>query len=134
MKFYTKLALMIPIGAVLLLAVVRTDYDHSVNFGKYKTYSWLKVQAGSSLWEDRIRRAVDNELAAKGWEKMESGGSAAVAAVGSVKNAQQLETFYDGFGGGWFWRGFGPEVATTRVENIRVGGLGAHIFPATTQG
>jgi Protein of unknown function (DUF3300) len=33
---------------------VTTDYDHSANFSQYKTYSWIKVQAGDSLWADRI--------------------------------------------------------------------------------
>jgi hypothetical protein len=30
-------------------AQTSTDYDHSTNFSQYKTYSWLKVQAGDSL-------------------------------------------------------------------------------------
>src|ERR1700723_2986279 len=39
-----------------LNAQVRTDYDHSVTFANYKTYSWLKVQAGDSLWNDRLKQ------------------------------------------------------------------------------
>jgi hypothetical protein len=37
-------------------AQISTDYDHSTNFSQYKTYSWFKVQAGDSLWEDRIKQ------------------------------------------------------------------------------
>jgi hypothetical protein len=37
--------------------------------------------------------------------------------VGSSKNEQQLETFYNGFGGGWFWQGFPDVTATTTVTN-----------------
>ena len=37
-------------GAALLNAQVKTDYGHSANFSSYKTYSWLKVESGDSLW------------------------------------------------------------------------------------
>ena len=100
--------------AVLLLstaapvnAQIKTDYDHSANFGTYKTYSWLKVQSGDSLWDDRIRQDVDAQLAAKGWTKVDSNGDASVSAFRSTQDQKTLETFYDGFGGGWRWRGFG---------------------------
>ena len=64
-KLWTRLSVMIGAGAVLLFAAVHTDYNHSTNFGNYKTYSWIKVEAGNSLWQDRIQHAVDSELAAK---------------------------------------------------------------------
>ncbi len=60
------------------------------------------MKAGDDLWTDRIRRAVDNELMAKGWMATLSGGQASVTAFGATKEQQQLQTFYDGLGGGWF--------------------------------
>ncbi|HUE05375.1 MAG TPA: DUF4136 domain-containing protein [Bryobacteraceae bacterium] len=54
---------------------------------------------GASLWQDRIMRAVDNELQAKGWQKVESGGDAAVSAFGRTTERDTMETFYDGFPG-----------------------------------
>jgi hypothetical protein len=132
-KLWTRLSVMIGAGAVLLFAAVHTDYNHSTNFGNYKTYSWIKVEAGNSLWQDRIQHAVDSELAAKGWQLTPSGGDAALAAIGSVKVQQQLDTYYTGLGGGWFWRGFGDGVATTTVENVRVGDLMVDIFDAKTK-
>lgn len=100
-------AVFIGAAALVFAADVKTDYSHSVDFGQYHTYSWLKVDAGNPLWVDRIRRDVDAELTAKGWSKVDSGGDAAVSGFGATHNQQTLETFYDGFGGGWFWRGFG---------------------------
>jgi hypothetical protein len=44
-----------------------------------------------------------------------------------------METFYDGFGGGWRWRGFGDSTATTTTEITRVGTLVVDIFDAQTQ-
>src|SRR5467141_5407818 len=67
-------------GAASLNAQVKTDYDHSANFSSYKTYSWLKVQSGDSLWDDRIKQDVDSQLAAKGWTKVDSNGDASVSA------------------------------------------------------
>jgi hypothetical protein len=116
-------------GATFLFAAdAKVDYSHSVDFGQYHTYSWLKVDAGNPLWVDRIQRDIDNELMAKGWMKVPSGGDAAVSAFGSRQNQQSLQTFYDGFGGGWRWGGFGPDIATTQTINTPVGTLVVDIF------
>jgi hypothetical protein len=121
-------------GATLLFAAdVKTDYSHSVDFGQYHTYSWLKVETGDPLWVDRIQRDVNSELTAKGWMEVPSGGDAAVSAFGATHERQTLETFYDGFGGGWRWRGFGPDVATTTVQNTPVGTLVVDIFDGHTK-
>ena len=86
MKTWIKILSLVPAAVLVMLAAdVKVDYSHSTDFSRYKTYSWLKVQAENTLWEDRIQRDVDAELAAKGWQKVASGGDAAVAAVGSTK-------------------------------------------------
>jgi hypothetical protein len=131
MKTLKRLLFIVPASALLLLALTRVDYDHSANFGQYHTYSWIKVEAGNSLWQDRIQRAVDNELMAKGWMRVPTGGDAAVSAIGSTKNEQQLNTFYNGIGGGWRWGGFGE--ATTTTQTIREGDLMVDIFDAHTK-
>ncbi|MGP0073915.1 MAG: DUF4136 domain-containing protein [Bryobacteraceae bacterium] len=119
------------IGAALLFAAdVKTDYSHSVDFGNYHTYSWLKVDAGNPLWVDRIKRDVSTELMAKGWMEVPSGGDAAISAFGATHNQQSLQTFYDGFGGGWRWGGFGPDLSTTTTVNTPVGTLVVDIFDA----
>lgn len=114
--------------AALVFASVKTDYSHSVDFNHYKTYSWIKVSVEDPLWEDRISNAVDSQLTAKGWTKVDSGGDAAVAAYGSTRSQKTLQTWYDGFGGGWFWRGFGDGMATTTVQETPVGTLMVDIF------
>ena len=116
------------LGVAIVYAAVKTDYSHSTDFGQYKTYSWIKVQATDTLWSDRITKDVDGQLSAKGWTKVESGGDAGVAAFGSTHTQQTLQTFYDGLGGGWFWRGFGDGIATTTLENTPVGSLVVDIF------
>jgi uncharacterized protein DUF4136 len=120
--------------ACLLLAKVDTDYDKTADFSQIKTYSWIGAKASDQLWADRIKQDVDAQLTSKGWSKVPSGGDAAVSAIGGVQNQQQLQTYYDNFGGGWFWRGWGGDgVATTTVENVRVGTLMVDIFNARTK-
>src|SRR5260370_9743985 len=112
-------------GAASLNAQVKTDYDHNANFSSYKTYSWLKVQSGDPLWDDRIKRDVDSQLAAKGWTKVDSNGDASVSAFRSTQDQQTLDTFYNGCGGGWRFRGFGggDGMATTTTEVTKVGNV-----------
>jgi hypothetical protein len=119
--------------ACVVFATVKTDYSHSVDFGHYKTYSWIKVSVQDPLWEDRVTRAVDSQLSAKGWTRVPDGGDAAVAAYGSTHSQKTLQTWYEGFGGGWRWRGFGDGLATTTVENTPVGTLMVDIFDSATQ-
>jgi hypothetical protein len=71
-------------------------------------------------------------LTAKGWTKVDDGGDASVAAYGSTKTQKTLQTWYDGFGGGWFWNGFGDGIATTTVQETPVGTLMIDIFDSST--
>ncbi|HMD08714.1 MAG TPA: DUF4136 domain-containing protein, partial [Candidatus Acidoferrum sp.] len=57
---------------------VETDFDHQANFSQYKTYSWQEIKPANSLWDARIKNAVDARLAAKGWTQVASGGDVAV--------------------------------------------------------
>jgi Domain of unknown function (DUF4136) len=125
------------IGTAVLFATgsfaqqVKTDYDRSANFSQYKTYSWQKVQTQDPLWVGRIKTAVNAALTAKGLTPVESGGDVAIVAMETTQNQQTLNTLYDGFGGGWRWRGGGGfGDATTTVENYKVGTLVVDLFDA----
>ena len=113
---------------------VRTDYDRSANFGQYRTYSWEKVQTQNQLWASRVQEAVNESLAAKGLTPVASGGDIAIVAIETTQTQQTLNTFYDGFGGGWRWRGFGGfGDTTTTVESYKVGTLVVDLFDAHTK-
>jgi hypothetical protein len=134
MKQHLKwVALCLAAGVSILFAKVTVDYNHSADFSKYHTYSWLTVKAGDPLWPDRIKAAVDHQLTSKGWTPVESGGDAAVSAFGATKEQQTLQTFYDSFGGGWYWSGFGDGMATTTVSTTPVGTLIVDIFDAPSK-
>ena len=113
---------------------VKTDFDHQAKFDQYKTYSWQEIKPANSLWDDRIKNAVDTQLAAKGWTKVDSGGDVAVVAIKTTQTERTLQTFYDGFGGGWRWRGFGGMgEATTTEQDYKEGTLVVDLYDAKTK-
>ncbi len=115
---------------------VKTDYDRSANFGQYKTYSWEHVKTQDPLFVDRIKSSVNAALAAKGWTQVDSGADVCIVAIEITRNQQTLNTFYDGFGGGWGWRRFGGGgfgQATTTTETYKVGTLVVDLFDTKTK-
>jgi len=118
--------------AASLAQQVKTDYDRDANFSKYKTFSFEKIQTEDPLWVDRIKSAVGASLTARGLSQVDSGGDISVVAVGMTKTQQRLDTFYNGFGGGWRWGGrFGD--ATTTTETYQVGTLVVDLFDSNTK-
>ncbi len=95
------------------------------------TIFFSKVQTKDPLMVDRIKEAVNGALTAKGWTQVDSGGDVSIVAVEIMQNQQTLNTFYDGFGGGWRWGGFGN--ATTTTETYQVGSLVVDLFDAKTK-
>jgi hypothetical protein len=121
-------AVLLVAGVPAFAQQIATDYDHSVNFSRYHTYSWRKVQTTDPLFVDRIKSEVDKDLNAKGLREVPQGGDIALTAVGGTHNQQEYNTFYDGLGGmgfgwrrGWGGGGFGDSYTT--VEQIPVGTL-----------
>ena len=110
---------------------VKTDYDRNADFGKYKTYSWEQVKTQDPLFVDRIKNSVNAALAAKGWTQVDSGGDVSIVAIQITRNQQTLNTFYDGFGRGWRWGGFGE--ATTTTETYKVGTLVVDLFQTKSE-
>jgi hypothetical protein len=126
----------VTLASVLLLTVftlavdVQTDYDHGVDFSKYKTYSWLKVETPDTIWDSRVRVAIKAELTKKGLSEVPSDGDIDVVAVATTRERPTLETFYNDLGG-WYWQGFGE--ATTTVHSYREGTLIVDLLDASTK-
>jgi Domain of unknown function (DUF4136) len=115
---------------------VKTDYDRSADFSQYKTYSWEHVKTQDPLYVDRIKNSVNAALAAKGWTQVDSGGDVSIVAMEITRDQQTLNTFYNGFGGGWGWRRFGGGgfgEATTTTETYKVGALVIDLFDSKTK-
>jgi hypothetical protein len=113
---------------------VKTDFDQRAHFSQYKTYSWQEIKPENSLWDARIKDAVDAQLSAKGWTQVNSGGDVAIVAIKTTQTQRSLQTFYDGFGGGWRWRGFGGMgEATTTEEDYKEGTLVVDMYDGKTK-
>jgi hypothetical protein len=102
------------------------DFDHTVSFARYHTYSWHRVQMTDPLFVQRLKDAVDRDLKAKGWQMVPSDGDISIAAVGATRHRREYTTFYNGIGPfgwrrGWGGGGFGESV--TSVEQVKIGTL-----------
>ena len=141
-------ALLIGSSMAAFAGDVRTDYDHTVNFSQYSTYSWGKVQTSNPFFVARIQQAVDKQLQAKGWTLLPTGGSVTVFATDNIHDQQQVQTMYDnmgrGWGGGWGWRGwgwgggwggpgFGTGIATTTTTDHNIGNLVIDLFEGSSK-
>jgi|SRR5580704_7453089 hypothetical protein len=114
------------IGLFLLMLVagdamaqkITTDFDPRANFSEYKTFTWIrppKVEMDPFM-EQRLVEAIDAALTAKGWQPVTEGADVGIVAHVATRERHTLETFYEGFGGGWGWHhwgvGFGEAYTT----------------------
>ena len=122
LKLLVKSSVLITLLATLAFADhIAVDYDHHANFARLHTYSWGKVQTANSIWDARVKDAINTQLTARGWTQVPSDGEVTVVAVERTRVQQQIDTFYDGFGGRRFFGGFGD--ATTTFQNYKIGTL-----------
>jgi len=110
---------------------VTFDYDHSADFSKYKTFTWIKqpVTPQDPFMAQRIVNAVNTQLMLDGLQLVQGKGDLGVAVNVASTEKQTLNTFYDGFGD-WGW-GFGP--VTTTVETYNEGTIVADLFDTQTK-
>ena len=109
----TLLALCLPAGCASVR--VSHDYDPGADFAALETWSWspkapmptgdIRVD-DNSLLDMRVRGAVEAELAARGYRKLESGQPdfhvAYHAAINERLDVQTVNDYY-GYGPGWGW-------------------------------
>jgi hypothetical protein len=136
----TKHLVGVSVGVIASLTVAcgysiktATDYDRTVQFSDYHSFFILKGNpSGNPLMDQRATADVESALMAKGWMELPEGeGQAAVVVHAATKNKHTYDTFYDGWGRGWRWGGFGD--TTTFVENYKVGTLVVDIFDASSK-
>ncbi len=104
-------------------ADVNVDYDKSADFSKYKTYARKAMTpAPSSIVQGRIDDALDRELQAKGWRKVESGADVHVITHASVgKQTRITADHFGGYGGYRGGRGWGGGWGSTHVNVSEIG-------------
>lgn len=112
---------------------ISTESAPGTNFGGYKTFMWVKQPtsptrcsgSASSTTSTRSSRRRDSGVVTEG-------ADLGVAAHMATRQEKSLNTFYDGFGGGWRWGG-GFGTATTTVDTYEEGTLIVDMFDAKTK-
>jgi Domain of unknown function (DUF4136) len=94
-------------AAPVLAQTVTIDYDHSVNFLKFKTYTWEKVHATDPSVEDRITIALNRDMAGRYMTEVPKGGDVSITAVEATQDKQEFTNFYDSLGDYTWQRSWG---------------------------
>ena len=127
-----------PILLLLLIAVancsavrVSQDYDVSAEFQVYETYAWAldkqpqsgDIRVDNQLLDARIRGAVDRNMAAKGYQKVDRSSADLLIVYNlTIRSRIEGDTVSTGVGYGAYphWGGVGFE---TRVREYDEGAL-----------
>jgi hypothetical protein len=123
--FFTTACLAL-FGTVVFAQSVTYDFDRSANFTRFKTYAWVQgTHLSDQLNHQRIMRAVDAQLTARGFSKVGANPDVLVAYHASFDKNLQINAF-----------GSGPRIglrsATATVEEIVVGTLAVDVMDAQT--
>jgi hypothetical protein len=72
---------------------VAVDFDRSVDFSRFKTYSWANgIPANNPLIDRQIRASIEEQLAAKGLRPVETGGDLNVLYFAAVDSELAVST------------------------------------------
>jgi hypothetical protein len=128
-----SLAMATLVATSALAQKITTESAPKASFASYKTFMWIKEpKVGDPILKQRIIDDVTAQLRAKGWQPVSQGADVAVAAHMATQTEKTLNTFYDGFGGGWRWGG-GFGSATTTVNTYQEGTLIVDLFDTKTK-
>jgi len=113
------------LGTIVCAQSVTYDFDRSANFTRFKNYTWVRgTNLSDQLNHQRIMRAVDAQLTARGFSRVETGNTDVLVAYhASFDKNLQINAF-----------GSGPRIGlrsgTATVEEIVVGTLAIDMMDA----
>lgn len=106
---------------------VRTDYDHSANFKKYRTFAIRDGNSsGNPVMDQRIKDDISTAMKARGLDEVRpENADLIIVPHTATRTKRTYDTFYDTWGPGWRWRLGQPTVV---VNEFQVGTLVIDIF------
>lgn len=116
-------------------SLVKADYDRESNFANYKTYDWMPEPENpgqnslvrNTLFEKRLKNAVDRELRAKGFQKHTESPHFEIAYYITVTDKIEVSSNgYQGYYGFGYWSryyGFGYYPRSLDVYQYKEGTL-----------
>jgi hypothetical protein len=104
MRFIARTMATAIFGTVLVTTplsaqTVTIDYDHTVNFLKFKTYTWEKIHATDPGVEDRINIALKRDMEGRYMTEVASGGDVTITAVDATQDKAEFINFYGSLSG-----------------------------------
>ena len=112
------------------------DYDHTINFLKYRSYTLQKVHATDPGVESRLTIALDRDLQARYLHPADSNPDIIVGVAEANQDTHEYGTFYDGLSGLSWQRGWGSGGfldATATVQDIPAGTLVLDMWDGKTK-
>jgi hypothetical protein len=122
-------------SAPVIAQTVTIDYDHSVNFPKFKTYTWEKVHATDPSVEGRITIAVNRDMGGRYMTEVSKGGDVTLTAVDATQDKQEFSTFYNSLGSDYNWQrpwGSGFLNSEAGLEDIPINTLIIDMYDTKT--
>jgi len=130
-KLFSILVLLVVIASCSSLQT-SYDYDRSVNFTEFKTFSFYPWDYKNGFQindydKQTILDAIQSSMEKKGYAYQEKGGDLAVSLFITIKGKTSYDAYtnhyggWAGYGGGWGYNGFGygygygPGFSTTTV-------------------
>jgi Domain of unknown function (DUF4136) len=128
MKRWITLAaavLLASLGRPAMVQAQRTsyDFDSTVSFANFKTYTWTAgTPAGEPFFDRRVESAIDSQLAAKGLTKSETNPDLSVRYHVGLGVQRSVTGWADGTASLYGWRG-GSGSVDLRFNELPIGAL-----------
>lgn len=84
-------------------ANITIDYDHTIKFENFHTYTWATVHATEPAVEQRISIAANRSLAGRYMKEAGKDADLTMTAIEASKDPQEYVTFYSGLTD-WTWQ------------------------------
>ena len=83
---------------------VSADWDRNASFASYQSYAWvdtpqMRAMERGTLFDRRLRAAVDEQLATKGYRRVASGDDADVLLLYHADVQERLDVQHSGYAG-----------------------------------
>ena len=128
-KIFVVLAILFLTTTAVRADKVTFDYDHNVNFSRYRTFMWMQEpDTQDPFMRDRIVKSINAQLAARGLRLVTSKPDLVIGAGLATEEKEVVETYYTG---GWGWDGGG--WSTTEVRTYLFGTLTVDLIDSRTK-
>jgi len=118
------------LSTVALAENVYVDYNHAIDFSKFKTYAWGQGPNPNAIQDSILLQTAQNDvnsqLALKGLQMVQESQNPDIIVV--MSSGLKQETSYNAWGtGGWRW---GGGMASVTPETSDVGTLVIDVYDA----